>query len=138
MEMSPALLQFLGSLIAILALAGIAAWLRLGGDRRIASEAEARVLADEAVSGFLPVATAVDVGGQAAVLQDPQGRVLVLRRHGVHFAGRLLGRGATATADGQRLHVDTGETRFGSVALRVEDPQVWIRAIEAIGTGNHA
>jgi len=138
MEMSPALLQFLGSLVAILALAGIAGWLGLGGDRRITSEAEARILADEAVSGFSPVATAVDAGGQAAVLHDAQGRVLILRRHGAQFAGRLLDEGATAAADGQCLQVDTGEVRFGSVMLQVKDPQAWVRTIEAIGSSKHA
>lgn len=134
MDIPPALLQLLGSLVAILALAGIAAWLKLGGDRRIASEAEARVLADDAVSGFAPVAAALDAGGRAAILRDGQGRVLVLRRHGAQFAGRVLGASAVAKMQGQGLTIDTGERRFGKVALQIEDPLAWVRAIEAAGS----
>ena len=138
MDIPPALLQLVGSLVAILALAGIARWLGLGGDGRITSEADACVLADEAVSGFAPVGTAIDAGGKAAILRDAQGRILVLRRHGAQFAGRVLDASAAARADGQNLDIDTGERRFGTITLRIDDPRPWVRAIEAIGGKRNA
>ena len=52
--------KLIGSLVAILALAGISRWLGLGGDVRIRDEAEARRLADEAVCGFAAVDVALD------------------------------------------------------------------------------
>jgi hypothetical protein len=54
------MLQFAGSLIAILALAWFARRLDLGGDTRIRDEAHLRELAEEALCGFEPVEIAID------------------------------------------------------------------------------
>jgi len=124
--MSPAILQMLGSLVAILALAGIARWLGLGGDAHITGEAEAARLADEAVSGFRPVACSIDPSGHAAILRDHAGRVLVLCRHGAQFAARILDPGATIALAGEELAIATGDPHYGDLRLKVADPAQWV------------
>lgn len=132
MEIPPALLQFLASLLAIFALAGLAYWLKLGPSPRLADEDAARLAADEAVSGFIPVAIGLDREGRGAVLRDVSGRVLLLRPHGVHFAGRLLTAAARVHRDDGALVIDTAEKRYGSVRLMLDEPSAWVQAIEAI------
>lgn len=134
MELPPALIQFLGSLAAILALAGLARWLRLGPAPRLADEAAARQAADEAVSGFVPVAIGLDRDGHGAVMRDAAGRVLLLRPHGVHFAGRLLSRETRVRRDGDALEIDPGERRYGKARLVLDDVSAWAAAIEAVGS----
>lgn len=129
MTLHPALLQFLGSLAAILALA-FAAWrLKLGPAPRLADEAAARHAADQAESGFEPVALALDSEGRGALLRDAEGRVLALRAHGAHFAGRILPPGTRVRQEGDRLEIDPGERFFGRVTLTLRDAAEWARLI---------
>ncbi|MCA0903592.1 hypothetical protein [Qipengyuania aquimaris] len=132
MNIPPALLQFLGSLVAILALAGLAFALRLGPAPRLEDEQAARAAADEAVSGFDPVDIALDRGGAGALMRDAAGRILLLRQHGSHFAGRVLTGAAEVSLDGDALLIDTAEKRYGAARLEVSDPSAWMQAIEAI------
>jgi hypothetical protein len=115
------IIQFAASLAAILVLAWIAARLGLGGDRRIRDEAELRALADEALHGFDPVELAIDRAGLAALARDRDGRVMLLRRHGSHFAARLLDDHARVRLDRQFLVVGTSDRRFGEIALDLGD-----------------
>lgn len=133
MDLPPTLLQFLGSLLAILALAGIARWLKLGPEPRLNDEESARIAADEAVSGYEPVAIGMDRLGCGAVMRDAEGRVLLLRPHGVHFAGRILTSEASAIREGDTLEIDTGEKRYGAVRLVLDDAGAWAQAIDAVG-----
>ena len=126
------LVQFLGSLAAILALAALACWLKLGPEPILENEDAARHAAMQALDGFEPQDVALDHAGKAALLQDDAGRILLLRPHGTHFAGRLLTSHAEATLDGDRLVIDTAERRFGSARLRIADPHAWVRRIDAI------
>ncbi|MBX7482387.1 hypothetical protein K3174_07575 [Qipengyuania sp. 6D47A] len=130
--MPPALFQFLGSLMAIFALAGIAFWLKLGPAPRLVDEDAARTAAAEAVSGFEAVAVGLDRDGRGALLRDGAGRVLLLRAHGVHFAGRVLSPASRAQRDGDTLLVDTAEKRYGAARLVLDDPSAWVDAIDAI------
>lgn len=132
MEIPPALLQFIGSLAAIVALAALAWWLKLGPPRRLGSEEDARREASDAVDGFEPAEVALDREGRAALLRDTAGQVLLLRQHGTHFAGRILTRAAQARIETGALVVDTAEMRYGGVRLELEDPSAWIQHIESI------
>lgn len=129
----PALIQFLGSLVAILALAAIAWWLKLGPTPRLADREAALRAGDEAVSGFVAVDCALDRDGHGALLRDAAGRVLLLRPHGSHFAGRVLTPAAVAHIDGDALVIDTAERRYGAARLKLADASAWMQAIEGIG-----
>ncbi len=139
MDVPPLIIQTAGSLAAILALAGLAWWLKLGGDPRLESEEGVRRAAGEVEDGFTPVAIACDAAGTGALARDASGRVMVIRRHGNRFAGRVLGPSAKAAAQNDgKLVVDPGEPRFGIVRLSVPDPEAWAEAIDRVHGRQHA
>lgn len=138
MDLPPALLQFGGSLIAILAIFWLVRRLGLGPAPLLESDEAASHAAECAVAGFRPVAIARDSGGQGALLRDAGGRVLLLRQHGAHFAGRLLTPLAHARIEGGELIVDTAEKRYGAARLRLADASAWVKAIEALKEARHA
>jgi hypothetical protein len=113
------LLKLGGSIAAILFIAWFARFLRLGGDVRIRSEEQAREIANETCCGYYPVEIAIDKAGIAALLRDAEGRHLLVRRHGVQWAGRLLDRHNDSRLDKNFLTVGTGEKTFGSVTLNL-------------------
>ncbi|HSF13529.1 MAG TPA: hypothetical protein VLA50_11210, partial [Erythrobacter sp.] len=96
MALSPLLLQTAGSLVAILALAGLAWWLRLGGSPLLIDDDAVRRAASEVDFAFAPVAIARDAKGMAALVRDAQGQIMLIKRHGNRFAGRVLGPAARA------------------------------------------
>ena len=130
MDLPPLVLQTAGSLVAILALAGLAWWMRLGGNPQLDSDAAVVRAAGEVEDGFAPVATACD--GTAALARDAAGRIMVIKRHGNRFAGRVLGPGAAARLAGDQIEVVPGETRFGTVCLTIPDAKAWAEAINAV------
>lgn len=126
-------IQLAGSLIAILALAWLAHRLGLGGDARIRSEDEARALAEEAIHGFAPTEIAIDKAGMGALCRDAQGRVLLLRRHGSHWASRLLDSHANARLDRTFLTLATADRRFGGVTFDLGDKAaIWAASLRRI------
>lgn len=126
-------IQLAGSLVAILLLAWIARVFKLGGDVRIRSEDEARVLAEEAIDGFEPTEIAIDRAGMGALCRDARGRVLLLRRHGSHWASRLLDSHAHARLDRGFLTLATADRRFGSVTFDLGDrAPVWAASLRRI------
>lgn len=134
------LLQTAGSLVAILALAGLAWWMRLGGSPALESEDAVRRAAGEVEDGFDPIAA--DFDGKAAIVRDAQGRIMVIKRHGNRFAGRVLGpqaRAGVREEPGRRaLQIDSGERRFGVVFLAVPTPEAWADAINRVKTRQDA
>lgn len=126
--------QVAGSLVAILALAGIAWKLGLGGDTRLRDADTARRLADEALCGFEPLEIAIDRAGIGALLRDGEGRVMLLRRHGASWAARLLDSHAHTRLDRQFLTVATAEKSFGAVTLDLgADAQAWAASLRRLG-----
>jgi hypothetical protein len=130
------LLQTVGSLVAILALAGLARWLKLGGMPQLDSEDAVYRAAGEVEDGFVPVTASHDAEGASALARDASGRVMVIKRHGNRFAGRVLGADAAARlADRQstfNLMVDPGDPRFGKVFLTLPNAQAWADAINRV------
>lgn len=127
------ILQFAASLIAILALAWLARRLALGGDTRIHDEAHARELAQEVVCDFDAEDVAVDRAGNAALLRDRTGRLMILRKHGAHFAGRLLEGEIGAQRDDTRLTLPTHDRRFGAVTLDLgQDAPHWATMLRRV------
>ena len=120
------LIQLGASLAAVLLMAGISWWMKLGGDVRIHDEDQARALADQAVCGFKPATVTIDRAGIGALLKDANGRQMLLRRNGAHFVGRLLDKNVVARLDRNFLTIGTGERTFGSITLDLgADAQYW-------------
>lgn len=127
------LAKFAGSLAAILALAGLARWLDLGGDLRIRDARQARALANAAVEGFEPVDLSLDRAGIGALLRDAQGRQMLLRRHGAAWVGRLLDDRTQARLDRDFLTIGTGEKAFGTITLHLgEAAGVWAAGLRRL------
>lgn len=138
--MSGLLIQLGGSLVAILLTFGLARRLGLGGDLRIRDEAEARALADNAICGFEAIDLAIDRAGIGALLRDASGRVLLLRRHGAHFAARLLDGHAGIRLDRNFLTLATSDRHFGEVTLDLgQQAAVWAASLRRLsGHGDSA
>ncbi len=121
------------SLVAILVLAWVAHRLRLGGDARIRSEDDARALADEAMHGFDAVEVAIDKAGMGALCRDARGQVLLLRRHGSHFAARLLDSHAHTRLDRSFLTLATSDRTFGSVTFDLgSEAPAWAASLRRV------
>ena len=131
--MSGELFKFVGSLLAVAALVVIAWRLRLGGGARLSNEAEARELADNAICGFVADEVTLDADGKGALLRDADGRILLLRPHGVHFVARLLDGASTASREGPVLTIATGDARFSASSLDLgAAAEAWDKRIAAL------
>lgn len=104
-----------GSLAAVLALAGIAAWLKLGGDPL--TEADALDAAGDMLPGFVPEAVLLGSNGAAALVRGREGRVALVKRHGAQPAVRELMRPVALAAAGEGTIVRSGDRMFGDAAL---------------------
>lgn len=112
-----------GSLLGVLALAGAARWLGLGGDARL-DEATARELIEE--QGFDATELVLDRAGLAALARDGQGRVTIVRRHGAHFV-------AHPVADTGSARLDHRFLSLGAVTLDLgEDAGVWAAKLRTV------
>ena len=128
-----------GSLAAILALAGIAWALRLGEPLRIDDPNHAKALAREADTAFAPAEAAVCEEGGAAIVADAAGRIMVLRRHGAHIAGRVLDPGASARVEHGTLTVVPTDRTYGPVALKLsEHAQSWAARVDGVSRRDDA
>ncbi len=110
-----------GSLIAVLALAGVARWLGLGGDVRIADRDHALRIAND--NGFDAEDIVVDRAGIAALGRDAGGRYFLLRRHGVHFIGHRLAAPLDARLDQRFLTIGKTTLDLG------ESASVWAASL---------
>ncbi len=127
-------LQAIGSLIAVLLVFAVVRALGMGSDVRIADEAEARALAEEARCGFDPVDIALDRARIGALLRNGAGEVMLIRRHGARFAARVLSSHAGARLDRGFLTLSTDDPHFGSITLDLgERAQVWAASLRRLG-----
>ena len=126
------LLQFVGSLIAILVLAGLAVLLKLGGRPTLTDESAVVLAAGEVEDGFEPVRSSIARDGATALARDEQGRIMVIKRHGNKFAGRVLTSDASVREEVDALIVDPHETQFGRVRLTLSDAPYWADAINRL------
>lgn len=132
MEIHPLILQSGGSLIAILALYGLARWLGLGGSPSLKDTALLAAVADEVDTGFTIEQAAVDRGGASALVKHADGRIMVIKRHGNRYAGRILGKGAKVREEVDGILIDCREARFGTVRLSIENPASWADTINRL------
>ena len=57
---------------------------------------------------------------------------MLIKRHGNHFAGRILASEAQVQEEIDAIIVDCGDARFGKVRLSLENPSVWVDAINRL------
>lgn len=120
------LIQFGLSLVAALLVAWLVRAMGLGADPRIADAAQAIRLAEEAETGFGGIDVARDRAGFAAIVRNGEGRMMLIRAHGNHFAARPVSADVVGRLDKDFLILSTPERRFGSVTLQLgKDASVW-------------
>lgn len=132
MDAQALFLQTGGSLIAILALYFVARALNLGGKPRLGDKAQVQACAGEVEEGFDAQRVSIARDGAAALASDADGRIMVIKRHGNRFAGRILTRSAAVREEVDGLVVNTAEARFGAVRLSIDDPAYWADAINRL------
>ena len=104
------------SLAAILAVAGLV-WLLQLGENRIGDAADAARIAEEQIAGFEAGPVLMSGDGEAAPVEGTDGRIVILKRHGAHCAGRVLPKPLRAHRCSEGWKVETGDPRFGHVSL---------------------
>ena len=132
MDIPPILLQFIGSLIAILVVAGLVAMMKLGGNPVLKSESDVAQAAGEVEDGFETARSSISRRGDGALARGPDGQIMVIKRHGNKFAGRILTSNTQAREEVDGLVVDPGDCRFGSVRLSLTDSSYWADAINRL------
>ncbi len=131
-EIPPMLIQTGGSLLAIFALFLLARWLKLGGKPVLADHAAVQHAANEVEDGFTTQRSAIARAGDAALAVDAAGRIMVIKRHGNHFSGRVLTPTAKVREEVDAIVVDCGEARFGPVRMSLDETGYWVDAINRL------
>lgn len=120
------LIQLGASLVAVLFVAWLVGKLGLGADPRIADDAHAIRLAEEAEAGFGGTEVARDRAGFAAIVQNAEGRMMLVRAHGNFFAARPVDTSVIGRLDKDFLTLTTPERTFGAVTLQLgKDAGMW-------------
>ncbi|MBN2970504.1 hypothetical protein JW805_00550 [Roseomonas aeriglobus] len=122
------LTQLGGSLVAVLLLAWIARWLRLG-ESKITDATTAAKFAQNALAGFHAGRAVVGTDGAAALVAGDTG-IAVVKRHGAKVAVRRLIPPLHLRVSVEGVTVETGERLFGAVTL-FGVTEIEVRALEA-------
>ena len=124
------------SLAAVLFVAWLVGRIGLGVDPRIADADHAIRLAEEAEAGFGGVEVARDRAGFAAIVQNAEGRMMLVRAHGNHFAARPVDEQMVARLDKDFLTLAPSERTFGAVTLNLgKDAGVWAARMRSLVHG---
>ncbi len=130
------LIQLGASLVAVLFVAWLVGKMGLGGDPRIADDAHAIRLAEEAEAGFRGVEVARDRAGFAAIVRNGEGRQLLVRAHGNHFAARPIDAAVEGRLDKDFLTLTMPERTFGAVTLHLgKDAGMWASRMRDLNRG---
>lgn len=131
-----ALLQLLGSLAAVLLVSWLVRWMGLGNDPRITDDAHAIRLAEEAEIGFGGTEVGRDRAGFAAIVRNAQGRQMLVRVHGNHFAARPVDASVMGRLDKDFLTLTVPDRMFGAVTLQLgKDAGLWASRMREVGRG---
>jgi hypothetical protein len=124
------------SLVAVLFIAWLVGKMGLGADPRIADEAHAIRLAEEAEAGFCGIEVARDRAGFAAIVRNAEGRMLLVRAHGNHFAARPVDASVIGKLDKDFLTLTPPERTFGAVTLQLgKDAGMWASRMREFSRG---
>ena len=131
-----ALIQLGASLVAVLFIAWLVGKIGLGSDPRIADAAHAIRLAEEAEAGFNGADVARDRAGFAAIVQNAEGRMMLVRAHGNFFAARPVDASVEGRLDKDFLTLTTPEKTFGAVTLQLgKDAGMWASRMREFDRG---
>ncbi|WP_373487884.1 hypothetical protein [Blastomonas sp.] len=106
----------IASLVAILAVSALVRYLRLG-EGGIRDAADAARIAEEQIAAFDAATVLLSETRTAALVEGRDGRIVILKCHGAHCAGRVLQRPLGARRDGLIWRIETGDALYGKVAL---------------------
>ena len=130
------LIQLGLSLVAVFSVAWLVGKIGLGSDPRIADAAHAIRLAEEAEAGFNGADVARDRAGFAALVRNGEGRLLLVRAHGNHFAARPVDASVEGRLDKDFLTLTTPEKTFGAVTLQLgKDAGMWASRMREFNRG---
>jgi hypothetical protein len=130
------LIQLGGSVVAVLFVVWLVGKMGLGADPRIADEAHAISLAEEAEAGFRGIEVARDRAGFAAIVRNAEGRMMLVRAHGNFFAGRPVDAATVGRLDKDFLTLAMPEKTFGSVTLQLgKDAGMWASRMRDLNCG---
>ena len=130
------LIQLGASLAAVFFVAWLVGKIGLGADPRITDAAHAIRLAEEAEAGFKGVEVARDRAGFAAIVQNAEGRMMLVRAHGNHFAARPVDAHTEGRLDKDFLTLTTPERTFGAVTLQLgKDAGMWASRMRDLNCG---
>ncbi|MBB5705050.1 hypothetical protein [Sphingopyxis panaciterrulae] len=126
-------IQLGASLVAVVFIAWLVGKMGLGADPRIADAAHAIRLADEAETGFDGVEVARDRAGFAAIVRNGEGRMMLIRAHGNHFAARAVDAAVIGRLDKDYLTLTMPERTFGAVTLHLgKEAGVWASRMRSL------
>ncbi|WP_428684432.1 hypothetical protein [Sphingopyxis sp.] len=129
-------IQLGASLLAVLFVAWLVKRMGLGSDPRIADADHAIRLADEAEAGFNGIEVARDRAGFAAIVRNAEGRMMLVRAHGNHFAARPVDAATVGRLDKDFLTLTMPEKTFGSVTLQLgKDAGMWASRMRDLNFG---
>jgi hypothetical protein len=134
--MTEVAIQTGASLVAVLFLAWLVGRIGLGADPRIADATHAIRLAEEAEAGFYGVEVARDRAGFAAIVRNAEGRMMLVRAHGNHFAARPVDASVIGRLDKEFLTLTTSERTFGAVTLQLgKEAGMWASRMRSLNCG---
>lgn len=130
------LIQLGASLLAVFFVAWLVKRMGLGADPRIQDEDHAIRLAEEAEAGFRGTEVARDRAGFAAIVRNAEGRMMLVRAHGNHFAARPVDAKTVGRLDKDFLTLTPPERTFGQVTLQLgKDAGMWASRMRDLNCG---
>ena len=130
------LIQLGVSLVAVLFVAWLVKRMGLGADPRIQDAEHAIRLAEEAEAGFGGVEVARDRAGFSAIVRNGEGRMMLVRAHGNHFAARPVDAAVVGRLDKDFLTLTMPEKTFGAVTLQLgKDAGMWASRMRDLNCG---
>lgn len=130
------LIQLGASLAAVLFIAWLVRTIGLGADPRIQDAEHAIRLAEEAETGFRGIEVARDRAGFAAIVRNAEGRMMLVRAHGNHFAARPVDASVEGRLDKDFLTLKMPERTFGAVTLQLgKDAGMWASRMREFSRG---
>ena len=121
------------SLVAVFFVAWLVGRMGLGADPRIEDDDHAIRLAEEAEAGFRGTEVARDRAGFAAIVQNAEGRMMLVRAHGNHFAARPIDASVIGRLDKDFLTLTPPERSFGAATLNLgKEAGVWAARMRSL------